>query len=317
MELIRSADKAQIEELQQTGGLWKGSAGKWHTRNSRILDRQPKLEEGQVLCVISTLDPKVELEWIRDEKTGIDYPHVKKDLDISCLKKVEEQESEPPVQILMNTSMFDEKWCRSALKPYLSKEDEVAVLAFSFYDDTKNLDDWNRQYQPGRGIWYRANTDVFQWFGIPKEQVHWINYFTQTPAQMKNILANCSVVLYTGGAPDLMMKRIREKKLQPLLKKWQGTVMGYSAGAMMQLAEYHITPDSDYPAFVWEKGLGYTDVFDIEVHYAREKLQKESIQRTLEERNRPVYAVADDGGMIVKGNQILNLFGNVELFQPE
>ena len=267
--------------------------------------------------MISTKNPKVNVEWIRDPKTGIDYPYVKNDLGISCLKKLEEKESEPPVQILMNTSMFDEKWCRNALKPFLSKEDEVAVLAFSFYDDTKNRDDWNRQYQPGRGIWYKSNTDVFKWFGIPKEQIHWINYFTHTPAEMKNILANCSVVLYTGGAPDLMMKRIREKKLQSLLKKWQGTVMGYSAGAMMQLAEYHITPDCDYPEFVWEKGLGYADAFDVEVHYTRQKIQKESIQRALTEKKRPVCAIGEQGGMIVKGNQILNLFGDVELFQPE
>lgn len=317
MELIRCADRAQMDVLQQTGGVWKGSAGKWHTRNSWMLEKKGELTENECLVVISSHHPKLDIEWVRDEKTGIDYPYLKKDLDISWIKNIEDHMSRPPVCVLMNTSIIDDKWCRRSIKPFLSKEDEVAVLAFSFYDDTKTLDDWNRQYEPGRGIWYRANTDVFKWFGIPAGQVHWINYFTHTPAQMRNILANCSVVLYTGGAPDLMMKRIREKKLQSILKKWQGTVMGYSAGAMIQLKEYHITPDPDYPQFVWETGLGYTDQFDIEVHYNKERAQKEAIQRALSQRNRPVYAIGEEGGIILKDGQIHEIFGEVELFESK
>ena len=53
--------------------------------------------------------------------------------------------------------------------------------------------------------------------------------------------------MLTGGAPDLMMKRIKEKKLKKLIKNYKGIMIGYSAGAMIQLDSYHISPDEDYP----------------------------------------------------------------------
>lgn len=44
---------------------------------------------------------------------------------------------ENPVHILLNTSMIDEKWIYMNLKKYISKQDRVCILPFSFFDDTK------------------------------------------------------------------------------------------------------------------------------------------------------------------------------------
>ena len=54
-----------------------------------------------------------------------------------------------PVHVLLNTSMIDEKWIYMNLKSYISKNDRVCILPFSFFDDTKNEQDWNKQYGPG------------------------------------------------------------------------------------------------------------------------------------------------------------------------
>ena len=43
--------------------------------------------------------------------------------------------------------------------------------------------------------------------------------------------------------------------------------MGYSAGALVQLAEYHLSPDTDYPRFTYQKGILYVYLFYLEVHY--------------------------------------------------
>lgn len=45
---------------------------------------------------------------------------------------------ENPVHILLNTSMIDEKWIYMNLKKYISKQDRVCILPFSFFEDTKN-----------------------------------------------------------------------------------------------------------------------------------------------------------------------------------
>ncbi|WP_305204089.1 hypothetical protein, partial [Dubosiella newyorkensis] len=60
------------------------------------------------------------------------------------------------VNILMNTSMIDEAWCFPILRRYIKPNMKVCVVALSFFDDTKTQADWNKQYQKGSGIWYRA-----------------------------------------------------------------------------------------------------------------------------------------------------------------
>ena len=109
-----------------------------------------------------------------------------------------------------------------------------------FSCDTKNESDWNKQYAPGQGIWYRSNQDVFYKYGIGKEQIVWVNYFKDSMDEMKEKILNSSILMLTGGAPDLMMKRIKEKKLKKLIKNYKGIMIGYSAGAMIQLDSYHI-----------------------------------------------------------------------------
>ncbi|WP_276931968.1 Type 1 glutamine amidotransferase-like domain-containing protein [Dubosiella newyorkensis] len=218
------------------------------------------------------------------------------------------------VNILMNTSMIDEAWCFPILKRYIKPNMKVCVVALSFFDDTKMQADWNKQYQKGSGIWYRANHDVFFKYGIKDEDISWINYFQDSKEAMKEKIESADLVLFTGGAPDLMMKRIKEKKLKKALQQFDGIVIGYSAGAMIQLDEYHISPDPDYPSFSYERGLAYRNDFDIEVHYDQTKTQLASIKRVLEEKKKPVYAIYEKGGLIVEETGI-TCFGKVDLFE--
>lgn len=218
------------------------------------------------------------------------------------------------VDILMNTSMIDEAWCFPILRRYIKPNMKVCVVALSFFDDTKTQADWNKQYQKGSGIWYRANHDVFFKYGIKDEDISWIYYFQDSKEAMKEKIESADLVLFTGGAPDLMMKRIKEKKLIKALQQFDGIVIGYSASAMIQLDEYHISPDPDYPSFSYERGLACQNDFDIEVYYDQTKTQLASIKRVLEEKKKPVYAIYEKGGLIVEETGI-TCFGKIDLFE--
>lgn len=219
------------------------------------------------------------------------------------------------INILMNTSMIDEKWCRPVFSKVLKPGMKVCVAAITFFDDTKNEADWNRQYACGQGIWYRANHDVFFRYGIRDEDISWIHYFTDTKEEMRRKIEEADVLMLTGGAPDLAMKRIREKGLKKTLKNFSGIVIGYSAGAMMQLDRYHITPDPDYPEFSWQNGLGYVSGIDIEVHYMNNAHQNAYIEKVRQETGKPVYAIYEDGCLMIDEQKKITCFGRVDLFE--
>jgi hypothetical protein len=112
-----------------------------------------------------------------------------------------------------------------------------------------------------------------------------------------------------------MYERLVEFDLVDILSEHQGIAVGYSAGAVIQLAEYHLSPDTDYPDFAYYKGIPYISDFYLEVHYEETDMQKESIQRVLKEKKKTVYALHSNNAIIVDNGSI-RLFGNVEVFHP-
>ena len=114
-----------------------------------------------------------------------------------------------------------------------------------------------------------------------------------------------------------MFERIKEFDLYAPLMRHEGIVMGYSAGAVIQLSEYHLSPDEDYPEFRYYKGLPYLNDFYLEVHYEGTDIQNASIQRVITERGKPVYATALGAGAIIVDNRDIKLIGNVQAYCPK
>ncbi len=59
------------------------------------------------------------------------------------------------------------------------------------------------------------------------------------------------------------MSRLSELGLINTVEQHSGIIMGWSAGAMMQCSQYYISPDKDYPEFIYEKGLRCIDNFTV------------------------------------------------------
>ena len=108
------------------------------------------------------------------------------------------------------------------------------------------------------------------------------------------------------------MDRIKEFDLRDSLMNHKGIIMGYSAGAVIQLAEYHLSPDDDYPEFRYYEGLPYLNNFYLEVHYENTSIQNAAIQKVIEERKKTVYATVCMKGAILVDNGIIKLLGDVE-----
>lgn len=218
------------------------------------------------------------------------------------------------INILLNLYNFHEEWCFETLKEILKKEHKVLVIPFSFNDDwMKNDDEWQIAYNPHTGKYYKDIIIPFLSYGIKEENINWINYFTDNKESSKSKIDNSDIVFFTGGLPDQMMDRLKKFKIIEYLENYKGIVMGSSAGAMVQVSQYHITPDKDYESFSYNEGLKMITDFDIEVHYKETTIQKEFIRKVLKEKSKRVYAMKDEGGIIINGDKI-TILGDVTLF---
>ncbi|MGN1346607.1 MAG: Type 1 glutamine amidotransferase-like domain-containing protein [Eubacteriales bacterium] len=220
------------------------------------------------------------------------------------------------INILLEGYDIDAPWLYDELKPYLKPWYSVAVVAFSFRDNrVTSLSDWEALYGKA-GKYYDGIVGGFRSYGISEDQIAFLNYFTDTKASAAEKVRAADLLYFPGGLPDRMMDRIREFELYDVLMAHKGIVMGYSAGAVLQLAEYHLSPDNDYPAFRYYEGLPYLKDFYLEVNYEGTPEQNQSIRRVTAEKGKPVYATALRSGALLVVNGTIRPLGNVRCFPP-
>lgn len=220
------------------------------------------------------------------------------------------------VNMLFSLYNFHEAWANTEVKKYIHDSDRVLIIPFSFGDKIKNDEDFQKAYNKINGKYYKDVIMPFLHYGVKEENIDWINYFIDTKEDAKSKLNNSDIVFFTGGLPDKMMHRINEFDIAHDLENFQGTIIGSSAGAMIQLADYHITPDDDYDAFSYNKGLNIINDFGIEVHYEGSEVQKQYIAKVIKEKNKMVYGIKNSGGIIVdKKTTTVTLLGDVDIFR--
>lgn len=218
------------------------------------------------------------------------------------------------INILFDCPNLDD--FKEELREYFSEDSRVAVVAFSFYDDyVYDAASWEKVYGRGLGNCYFETVDALSAFGVSKDNITFINYFTDTHESARDKIKNANVVYFTGGLPDRMMDRIKEFNLLDTLREFDGIAVGYSAGAVIQLAEYHLYPDGDYKDFGYYEGLDYLNSLYLEVHYEFKPEQNESIRRVLAERNLPVYVTHTRRGGVIVDNGRIKIIGKVDVYE--
>lgn len=220
------------------------------------------------------------------------------------------------VNILFSEYNFHERWAKDTIEKYINCNEKVLIMPFSFNEKISNDMEWQYAYSKNSGKYYDSVVLPFLSYGIAEENIKWINYFKDTKENAKEKVKKSDIIFFTGGLPDKMMYRLKELGLINDIENFTGVIIGSSAGAMIQIAEYHITPDKDYDEFSYNIGLNLIKDFDIEVHYEETEIQKNYINKVLSEKKDRVYAIKNTGGIIVDNNQII-LLGDIEMFNRE
>ena len=215
------------------------------------------------------------------------------------------------VNILSSSAVYSAPWCREELQPFFHDTTKVLIIPFSFHEETDTSEKLQELYDPEYGKYYSFVTTPLIELGVKAQNITFLDYFDRNTGKALEEIAKSDVIYFTGGLPDKMVERIIDYGIMDALKAYEGVVMGFSAGAMVQLEEYHITPDNDYPDYCECRGIGYVKAIDIEVHFVRSEEQLKGIDRAIQSFGKKVYAIAEDGLLLVQDGEI-KCIGNVE-----
>lgn len=219
------------------------------------------------------------------------------------------------MNILLDGLDFNESWAYKTLKNIIKPEYKICVIPFAFHEDwIKNEAEWEKSYNKITGEHYKNIAVPFYTYGIEDNNITLINYFTDNSESAKAKINSADIVFFTGGFPDKIMSRLSELGLINTVEQHSGIIMGWSAGAMMQCSQYYISPDKDYPEFIYEKGLRCIDNFAVEVHYKNTDSQNKSIEKYIRENGKMVYTTQQQSAIIVDGDN-LSLLGNAKVYQ--
>ncbi|MCL2070769.1 MAG: Type 1 glutamine amidotransferase-like domain-containing protein [Oscillospiraceae bacterium] len=213
--------------------------------------------------------------------------------------------------ILLSRYDISKRWCLKELKKYIKKDARVAVVAFSFGDEISNSGEWDRFYGE-KGVLSVAIEKSLKHYGVHRESIEYVDYFRDTPATAKRKLQNADILYFPGGAADKIMARVIELELYHAIENHRGVVIGFGAGAQVQLANYHIS--SDGKRMCYSLGFRFAEGFDIEPNYSGDESQNYFIGRVVTETGVPVYAIGEEGAIIVD-NGAMNVLGDVHCFR--
>jgi len=218
------------------------------------------------------------------------------------------------INILLSKYDIGKKWCAEKLKKYIKNDARVAVIAFSFRDeDIKNEQDWDRFYGNG-GVLSNAIANSFKHYGIESESIEYIDYFRDSEASAKRKLQAADILYFPGGAADKIMSRVIKFDLYQTIENYKGVIIGFGAGAQIQLAQYHVT--SMGGKVCPSLGFRFAEGFDIELNYANDESQNYFIGRVVSETGMPVYAIGDEGALIID-NGAMSAIGDVHCFRKK
>jgi len=133
---------------------------------------------------------------------------------------------------------------------------------------------------------------------------------------LKRKIKKSNMLYIPGGLPDVLLRNINKKKIGEIIKKYDGTIFGSSAGALVFCDKYIILRGQDgEPKTKFVKGLGLANI-SVSVHYRSlvKHLGGETPVNDLRifSKKRKIYSIPEESMIYYDGN--IKVFGKVYLF---
>ena len=133
--------------------------------------------------------------------------------------------------------------------------------------------------------------------------------YSDTPAEIARKVSASDLIYLTGGFTSVLLERLRIKRVDSLLRHYDGVIVGRSAGALALCKKGILTKKRSKPDSVVLAGLGLVG-FNVKVHYKPWK--DDELKRLSKEET--IYAIPHRSALACDGDE-LSFIGRVYLFE--
>lgn len=144
--------------------------------------------------------------------------------------------------------------------------ENTKVLCFSGADMDWQINNPKELLQGGN--YYNERYEPFKDFGVTEDHFY-IVHPKDDKETIKNRFTYCDIIFLAGGHMCVLEQLLNNFGLWKLIKMCDKHIIGVSAGALIQLDKYDITPyiDKDYDYYEVCEGLGLVKNLRLIVHY--------------------------------------------------
>jgi len=185
-----------------------------------------------------------------------------------------------------------------SLLHHIKEKKSLAYIASCPYDHEKT------------DLYSGVNATWFHNIGIDFESIVVIDDRKSESECMEEI-KNASAVFLAGGTTYLQFDFIQKNNLIPLLKKFNGVIMGMSAGAINMAVNAFYSADKDYSKTHVYKGIGLADI-TIDPHFSIDNKDLLNIDILPFTDILDIYAICDNGAIVISGTE-RKYYGDVYL----
>ena len=209
----------------------------------------------------------------------------------------------------------------SDLKKIVNSNQKAVIISWTFPTEI-NKKIFDDEWFPKNGRRYNKYVGSLLKLGLKEENISVLNcYDFDKFNEFKQLVDNSDIMVITGGNPEMLYSKVtQETELLYNIKHYKGIIIGFSAGAELQLKRYFITAKNNYyKYFAFYDGFGVLDdPFYMDVHSIKNKKYLDKLQKVANEKQKNVYAIFNDGAMIYnRSTRELKKFGNIITFEPK
>ena len=204
------------------------------------------------------------------------------------------------------------------IKKIIDKNSKVLIFPWAFPTEINSKKLKNDYFKVGEPRYNRYIYSLKK-IGINEKNIYICDCYGDSKELLIKKIEESDVLLFPGGNPEMLFSKVlHQTELLYIIKKYNKTIIGESAGAVLQFKRYFVTKENNYyEYFAFYDGFGVLDdPFYLDVHTKKDKEYLKFLNKISKDHKKSVYAIYDDGCLIYdRANKEVIYSNNVDFLK--